>query len=333
MPRSISGGSAITWRKIDTAAAGVLELGHEFNRTDLPVTTILLLGKTGQVGHELQQSLPPVGALVAPARDEMDLAQPASIRATILQVKPDIIVNAAGLTNVDAVESQPAQAMQINAEAPAIIAATARQTGALLIHYSTTFVFDGTKGSPYTEDDPPNPINAYGRSKFAAEQAIQASHCDHIILRANWTYSGRRTNFVLKVLELARSSPEIRVVDDQIGAPTWAREYAQATAAMLANPRRLRDNGGIYNISAEGLCTRYQWAERILQAASALDHAREGRAKLSRTSTPEFPVQAPRPLYTLTNNRKIRDVLQIRLRAWDERLDAFMQSFYNRPLQ
>lgn len=293
---------------------------------DQPVTTILLLGKTGQVGYELLRTLAPLGELIAPGRDVLDLARPESIRPALQQLKPDIIVNAAGLTNVDAVEAEPALAMRINAEAPALIASTARQIGALLIHYSTTFVFDGTQREPYTEDDPPNPINAYGRSKLAAEQAIQASQCDHIILRASWTYSSRRSNFILKLLELARALPEIKVVDDQIGAPTWAREYAIATAAMLANPRRLRDNVGIYHVAAEGGCTRYQWAEQILQAVWNASGADSGRPRLSRTSTRDFPVLAARPLYTLTNNRKIQAMLHIRLKEWDSSLSEFMRS-------
>lgn len=294
------------------------------------MTTILLLGKTGQVGHELLQTLAPLGTLLAPSRGELDLTQTASLRAAILSIRPDVIVNAAGFTNVDAAQSQPDLAMQLNALAPAVIAQAAKQVGALLVHYSTTFVFDGTKRKPYTEDDVPNPINAYGRSKLAAEQAIQATGCDHIILRANWTYSSRRTNFVLKMLELARSVPQIRVVDDQIGAPTWARAYAVATAAMLADPARLRGHGGVYNLSAGGQCTRYQWAERIFEIAKL--HAGDGRiwASLARTTTAEFPVQAPRPLYTVTDNRKIRGALNIDLAPWEASLHDFLSDHYGR---
>jgi dTDP-4-dehydrorhamnose reductase len=294
------------------------------------VSTILLLGKTGQVGHELLDALAPLGPLVAPVRAELDLARADSIRAVLLGVKPDIIVNAAGLTNVDAVESQPEIAMQINAVATDIIAGVAKQIGALLVHYSTTFVFDGTKREPYTEDDQPNPINAYGRSKLAAEEAIQASNCDYIILRANWTYSSRRTNFVLKMLELACSTPEISVVDDQFGAPTWARAYAAATAAMLANPRRLRDHCGVYNLSAGGQCTRHAWAERIIETAKQITGKPEGWARLVRTTTRDFPVLAPRPLYTLTNNRKIRHRLGIEMKSWDASLGQFMLDHYRR---
>jgi dTDP-4-dehydrorhamnose reductase len=292
------------------------------------VSTILLLGKTGQVGHELLQTLAPLGTLVAPGRAELDLAKADSIREVVLGVKPDVIVNAAGLTNVDAVQTQPELAMQINAVATDIIAGIAEQIGALVVHYSTTFVFDGSRREAYTEDDQPNPINTYGRSKLAAEQAIQASNCDHIILRANWTYSSRRTNFVLKMLELARAASEISVVDDQTGAPTWARAYAAATAKMLTNPHRLREHSGVYNLSADGQCTRYLWAESIIQTAKQVTGNPDGWARLARTSTRDFPALAPRPLYTLTNNRKIREVLGIELKSWDATLGEFMTDHY-----
>lgn len=292
------------------------------------MTTILLLGKTGQVGRELLQTLAPLGKLVAPGRVELDLTHADALRTVIREVTPDVIVNAAGFTNVDAAQTQPELAMQVNAAATGIIADTAKAVGAIVVHYSTTFVFDGTQRTPYTENDAPNPINVYGCSKLAAEQAILASGCDYIVLRANWTYSSRRSNFVLKMLELARTAPEIKVVDDQIGAPTWAREYAAATAAMLAEPRRLHDNSGIYNLSASGHCTRYQWAEHIIESAKVLSGEREGWGRLARTVTRDFPVQAPRPLYTLTNNRKIRDVLGIEMKAWDASLGEFMRDHY-----
>jgi len=294
------------------------------------VTTLLLLGSTGQVGHELRQTLAPLGTLVAPDRVRLDLTDPDSIQSVILQVKPAVIVNAAGFTVVDAAQAQPDLAMQVNGIAPGIIAEAAKRIGALLLHYSTTFVFDGTKRTPYTEDDKPNPINVYGRSKRAGEQAIQACGGDHIIIRANWTYSSRRTNFALKMLELARVNTEIKVVDDQIGAPTWARAYANATAEMLNNQRRLREHSGLYNLSAEGQCTRYEWAERIVESAKTLMGERDGWARLARTTTENFTLPAPRPLYTRTNNSKIRKLLGIELKPWDESMCDFMQDHLQR---
>jgi dTDP-4-dehydrorhamnose reductase len=292
------------------------------------VTTILLLGKTGQVGHELLHALAPLGTLIAPGRARFDLADADAMRAVMREVKPDIIVNAAGFTQVDAAEAQPELAMQVNGTAPGIIAETAKQIGALLVHYSTTFVFDGTQRTPYQEDDPPNPPNAYGRSKLAAEQAIQACGGDHIIVRASWTYSSRRTNFVLKMLELARVNRTIDVVDDQTGAPTWARDYATATAQMLQAPRKLRDASGVYNLSADGQCTRYQWADEVVRCAQAISVERDGWARLMRTTTHAFGIAAARPLYTVTDNHKIRSVLGIEIQPWRVRLRAFMDDHF-----
>lgn len=297
------------------------------------MTKILLLGETGQVGHELRQTLAPLGTLVIPGRTRLDLTQPDSIRSVILNVKPDVIVNAAGFTIVDAAEAQPDLAMQVNGIAPGIMAESAKKCGALLFHYSTTFVFDGTKRTPYTEEDLPNPINAYGRSKLAAEHAIQASGCDHIVIRANWTYSSRRTNFALKMLELALVKSEIRVVDDQIGAPTWARAYAEATAEMLISQRRiseLREKSGIYNLSATGQCTRFEWAELVFEYAEPLAGTIGRFAHLRRTTTRDYSDPAPRPLYTVTDNHKILKQLGIRLREWDGNMKEFILNYFGK---
>lgn len=291
------------------------------------MTTLLLLGETGQVGYELQRTLAPLGTLMMPGRARADFENVDALRSVILEARPDIIVNAAGLTIVDAAQAEPERAMQVNGVAPGILAECAKQIGALLMHYSTTFVFDGTKRTPYTETDTPHPINTYGMAKLAGEQAIQSCAGQHIIIRANWVYSSRRTNFVLKMLELAQSSAEIKVVDDQVGAPTWARAYARATAQMLKNPQRLRDHSGIYNLSAAGQCTRYEWAELIVECAPQLAGS-DMRPQLSKTTTAEFPLPAPRPLYTATDNRKMRDVLGIELQPWDVTLRAFLRDHF-----
>jgi dTDP-4-dehydrorhamnose reductase len=296
------------------------------------VTTVLLLGKSGQVGHELMTALAPLGRLIAPDRATLDLENPDSIQSVISAVRPDVIVNAAGLTIVDDAEVNPELAMKVNGVAPGIIAEVAKNIGSFLVHYSTTFVFDGTKREPYTEDDIPNPINAYGRSKLAGERAIQACGGDHIILRANWTYSSRRTNFVLKILELARSSTEIKVVDDQVGAPTWARSYAGATATMVRNLPQLYANAGTYNLSATGQCTRFQWAQRILESAKDFTGVRNGWARLAPTTTMDYVNPAPRPLYTVTNNNKARERLGLLLESWDaDTRDCLKCHFYNLP--
>ena len=191
---------------------------------------ILLTGRTGQVGWELERRLLPLGQLVAFDRVSLDLASPDQIVARVREVRPDLIVNAAAYTAVDRAETEPRLAAQVNATAPRILAEEASRLGAALIHYSTDYVFDGTKSTPYIESDSPNPLNAYGKSKLEGERSIQASGCRHLILRTSWVYGLRGTNFLVTILRLARERPELRVVDDQIGAPTWCRDVAGATA-------------------------------------------------------------------------------------------------------
>jgi len=288
--------------------------------------TILLLGKTGQVGFELEHALKPLGSLVAPSHDELDLTDPDSIQKAIAAAKPDVIVNAAGFTIVDAAETQPDLAMQLNATAPGIIAECADKCGAVLIHYSTTFVFDGNKREPYTEEDIPNPVNAYGRSKLAGERAVSAACQRHLILRANWVYSARRTNFALAMLKLARDKPELRIVEDQIGSPTWARDYADATARLLASPDRLREAPGIYHLSAQSHCSRLQWAQKLIDCVRKASGSDAGWARLQPTTTAQYPHPAPRPLYTVTSNRKIEETFGIRMPVWEDRIEAFVRT-------
>jgi len=290
------------------------------------LTTILLIGKTGQVGFELERALAPLGQLVAPDRAALDLTNADSIRRAVTTAKPDIIVNAGGFTIVDAAESDPDLAMQLNGVAPGILAECAAETDTLLIHYSTTFVFDGTKNTPYTEEDAPNPVNAYGRSKLAGERAVMAAGGKSLILRASWVYSDRRTNFVLAMLKLSRSKPELKVVDDQIGAPTWARDYADATATLLANPARLREAPGIYHLSAQSYCSRLQWAQRVIEGAKKYSGLATGWAELLPTTTALYPHPAPRPLYTATNNQKIEQTFGMKMPEWGSRVDEFMRT-------
>jgi dTDP-4-dehydrorhamnose reductase len=290
------------------------------------LTTILLIGKTGQVGFELERALAPLGQLVAPDRAGLDLTSADSIRRAVKSAQPDIIVNAGGFTIVDAAESDPDLAMQLNGVAPGILAECAAETDALLIHYSTTFVFDGTKNTPYTEEDAPNPVNAYGRSKLAGERAVMAAGGKSLILRASWVYSDRRTNFVLAMLKLARAKPELKVVDDQIGAPTWARDYADATAALLADPARLREAPGIYHLSAQSYCSRLQWAQRVIEGAKKYSGLATGWAELLPTTTALYPHPAPRPLYTATSDKKIAQEFGLIMPKWDERIVAFLKT-------
>lgn len=293
---------------------------------DSPLQTVLLFGKNGQVGFELERALDPICRLIAPTRAEADLTDADAIRNLIDHAKPDVIVNAAGFTMVDAAETQAGPVMQINATAPGIIAERAEQHGAVLIHYSTTFVFDGAKQTPYTEDDTPNPVNAYGRSKLAGERAVMAACRRHLILRANWVYSARRTNFALVMLKLAREKPELEIVNDQSGSPTWARDYAAATVRLITDGSRLRDNPGIYHLSAQSHCSRMQWAQKLIDCARATSGSATGWAALRPTTTARYPHPAPRPLYTVTSNRKIEDIFGIRMPVWEDRIEPFLRT-------
>ncbi|MDO9064018.1 MAG: dTDP-4-dehydrorhamnose reductase, partial [Sulfuricella sp.] len=221
---------------------------------------ILLIGKNGQVGWELQRTLATLGDVVAIDRQGMDLANPDSIRSAIRIIRPDLIANAAAYTAVDKAESEPELAMAINGIAPGIMAEEAKRLGAAMIHYSTDYVFDGTKTSPYTEEDAPNPLSVYGKTKFAGEQAILAVGIPHLIFRTSWVYGLRGRNFLQTILRLAKERDELKVVDDQIGAPTWSRMIAEATSQILAqsflpltpHPSLLTQYGGIYNLTAAG---------------------------------------------------------------------------------
>jgi dTDP-4-dehydrorhamnose reductase len=288
--------------------------------------TVLLFGKTGQVGFELERALSPNRRLIAPGHAEADLTNADAIRTLINGTKPDVIVNAAGFTIVDAAETQSDLVMQLNATAPGIIAECAEQCGALLIHYSTTFVFDGTRREPYTETDVPNPVNTYGRSKLAGERAIMAACRKHLILRANWVYSARRTNFALAILKLAREKSELSIVDDQIGSPTWASDYADATTHLLADSDRLREAPGIYHLSAQSHCSRLQWAQKLIDCARAVSGSGAGWARLKPTTTAQYPLLAPRPLYNVTCNKKIEEAFGICMPIWEDRVEAFVQT-------
>jgi dTDP-4-dehydrorhamnose reductase len=289
------------------------------------VTTILLTGKSGQVGSELQRTLAPLGQLVAFDRAQLDLTDSDAIRKAIRDTAPNFVVNAAGFTAVDRAESEPALAMQINGIAPGVMAEAAKLAGAVLIHYSTSFVFDGVKGEPYLETDRPAPVNTYGATKLAGERAVTACGGKHIILRASWTYSDRRNNFLLTILNLACEHQELNVVDDQIGAPTWARAYAEATAELVRKVSAAVDPSGIYHLSAAGQASRYQWAKEIIETAEKRYHGKARRwARLRSIRTADYPLPAIRPLYTTMDNSKINRVFGINLSHWRDQLGTFL---------
>lgn len=292
------------------------------------MTTILLTGKTGQLGRELQLSLAPLGHVIAMDRTQMDLNSPDSIRRTIRDVAPDIIVNAAGYTAVDQAESEPELAMRINAAAPGVMAEEARRLGSLLLHYSTDYVFDGRRTEPYTEADEPNPLNTYGRSKLEGERAITASGCAHLILRASWIYSCRGTNFVLTMLRLARARNELAVVDDQIGSPTWARALAQSTAELLGKVGGADVPTGIYHLSAAGVASRYDTAIKIIEIARQLSGESTGWAAVRPIKSAAYPLPAARPLNAATSKKKVEQVFGIVMADWKNQLRSCLADYF-----
>lgn len=231
---------------------------------------ILVTGISGQVGHELACSLVRLGEVIAVDRARMDLTDIEQVRRVIREVKPDLIVNPAAYTAVDKAESEPALARAINAVAPAVMAEEAKRLGAAMIHYSTDYVFDGSKQGPYVETDPVCPINVYGKTKAEGEQAVIAAGGKHLILRSSWVYGTRGRNFLLTMLRLGRERDELRVVDDQVGAPTWSRTIADVTARLMPSAAAnewWERHGGIYNLTSRGRATWHSFAQAILDNA------------------------------------------------------------------
>jgi len=269
---------------------------------------ILLTGPTGQVGWELAPRLAALGEVVALDRSALDLADAGVLRARVRDVRPDVIVNAAAYTAVDRAESEPELALAINGVAPGVLAEEAKRLGALLVHYSTDYVFDGTKEGAYVEDDATNPLSVYGRTKLDGERAIRASGCRHLILRTSWVYASRGHNFLLTMLRLGAERPELRVVDDQRGAPTWARDIAGATVTLLAKPPN-----GLFHLTAAGETTWHGFACEIMRLAGR-------KAVVHRIRSNEYPAAARRPANSLLDNHRLRAAAGIVMPAWDESL-------------
>jgi dTDP-4-dehydrorhamnose reductase len=294
---------------------------------------ILLTGTTGQVGWELQRSLMTLGEVITCDRQTLDLAKPSSIRAAIREIQPDLIINPAAYTAVDKAESEPDLAMQINGEAPGIIAEEAQKLGAAIIHYSTDYVFDGSKDGAYLETDRTNPLGIYGKTKLAGEEAIAQTDAAYLILRTCWVYSRIGKNFLLTMLRLFRQKEELRIVNDQIGTPTWSRLIAQVTAHIVtqavsefkAVPYDSRlplirewfaDHSGIYHLTAIGSTSWYGFAKAI-QAGDR--HAEEQIIKaIKPIPTSEYPTPAQRPTNSRLNPAKLCNTFAIELPTWQE---------------
>jgi dTDP-4-dehydrorhamnose reductase len=268
--------------------------------------------------------------VIALDRKACDLSRRDDLPALIRQVQPDILINAAAYTAVDQAEEQEELATLVNGTAVGILAAEARTHGALLIHYSTEYVFDGTKASPYTEADPPNPINAYGRSKLAGERAASRFACDYLILRTSWVYAARGHNFLTTILRLAEERDELSIVADQIGAPTWARDIADATASIIQHGCRERDQGrfvsGIFNMTAGGSTSWHGFAEAILDLAMSEQSRHRNRPKLCPIKSSEYPRPAARPQNSRLSGDRLRERFGISLPYWRDALARCMQA-------
>jgi len=291
---------------------------------------IVLFGKNGQLGWELQRVLPSLGEVVALDYEEVDLADLKALETRLAELKPDLIVNASAYTAVDRAESERELAMKINGQAPGVMAEAARRRGAMLVHYSTDYVFDGTKGSPYLETDATHPINVYGESKLAGEEAIRQAADSYLLLRTSWVYSLRlHSGFVKKVLAWARQNEVLRIVEDQVGCPTWARMLAETTGLLLAQgisqpAEYFKSLSGVYHLAGKGGVSRLAWAQAIL----AHDPARaEQRAKtLEPALSSEFPTPAARPAYSVLNCDHFEATFGLRTPNWEESLELAMET-------
>jgi dTDP-4-dehydrorhamnose reductase len=248
--------------------------------------------------------------VVAVNRDQVDLAKPESIRACVRSNRPELIVNAAAYTAVDRAESEEGLATAINANAPALLASEAAWSGALLVHFSTDYVFDGEKSSPYIESDDCRPLNAYGRSKLAGDQAVQAAGCRHLIFRTCWVYAAAGKNFLLTMLRLALSGKEVRVVDDQVGAPTSNLMIASAVAQAIRRALQDESISGLFHLSARGQTTWHGFAREIFRAKGI-------SAPLKAIPTSEYPTLARRPHNSVLDNGKLERQFDLRLASWD----------------
>lgn len=282
---------------------------------------ILLLGKNGQVGWELQRSLAPLGqvlALDSKSQDYCgDLGDLQGLAATVQRFSPDVIVNAAAYTAVDKAESEPAQAQRVNSEAPAVLAIEALKLNALLVHYSTDYVFAGNGDTPWQESDPSGPLSVYGTTKLQGEQAIQSSGCTHLIFRTSWVYAARGNNFAKTMLRLARERDSLNVIDDQFGTPTGADLLADVTAHSIRAVKLRPELSGLYHLAAGGETTWCRYARFVLEQAQAAGvQLKVDPAQLGAIATEAYPTPARRPNNSRLNTQKLQNAFSLRLPEW-----------------
>ena len=297
---------------------------------------ILVTGKDGQVGWELLRTLSTLAPVVAVGRSELDLSQPGLIREVVRSVRPAVIVNAAGYTAVDRAEEETQAATAINGEAPGILAEEARTLGALLIHYSTDYVFDGTKKTPYTEDDPTCPESVYGESKRQGEEAIAAIGGAHLIFRTSWVYGMRGNNFLRTMVNFFRMGRQLRVIDDQVGTPTWSRLLAEATGQVLAGRffgvsdrlSSVSEVAGLYHVGATGETSWHGFAQaiidRVVRLSGDAELAAQDNTQVVAIPSIEFPQAAKRPARSVLAKERFQETFGCQLPQWEEQLELCM---------
>ncbi len=289
---------------------------------------ILLFGKNGQLGSEFQRMLPQLGNLTSLDYEDVDLHDIHAVQQTLNELKPDLVVNASAYTAVDRAETEQETAMTVNALAPGAMADWTRKSGAVLIHYSTDYVFDGRKGSPYVGSDPANPLNMYGKSKLAGEENIQQAGGAYLILRTSWVYSMGSAGFVSKVLEWARKNETLKIVSDQVSNPTWAHELAEATFSLVTAHRDnlqdvIKERRGLYHLAGSGYASRYEWARQIL--ANDPHRTEQLVRSIEPVSSEEFPTPAARPSFSALDCSKFSQIFGFSLPDWSVSLRKAMQ--------
>ena len=282
---------------------------------------ILLLGKNGQVGWELRRTLAPLAEVVAVDYPEINFTDTPALRQLVADARPDVVVNAAAYTAVDKAETETEICRQINAVAPGVLAEEAKKLGALMVHYSTDYIFDGTKTLPYVETDAPNPLGAYGRTKLEGDQAVKASGADHLIFRLCWVYGARGQNFMLTMQRLAREREKLRVVGDQFGCPTWSRMIAETTALSLKQVLAGADRFRVQRRISSRRWRPERTGTSLRPASSSGCRKRNGNAAIvEKISTPEYPTPAKRPAYSVLDCGKLQKTFGLRLPDWETSL-------------
>jgi dTDP-4-dehydrorhamnose reductase len=286
---------------------------------------ILLIGKIGQVGWELRRTLAPMARVTCVDFPEIDLTSGDSIRRWMRETRPNIVINAAAYTAVDKAESEPDKAMQINGVAPGVLAEEAKKLGALLVHYSTDYIFDGAKTEPYLETDAPNPLGTYGRTKLAGDEAVRAAGGAHLIFRLCWVYGARGQNFMLTMMRLAREREKLRVVGDQFGCPTWSRMIAETTTLALKQVVAAPDSAaftGTHHLASSGATNWHGFADAIVKLMPV-----EGKkcTQVEAITTAEYPTPTKRPAYSVLSCGKLERTFGLRLPHWEESLKQVLE--------